>query len=247
MAHVGSAPYPSRRDFGRGSRGTIDALSHCIPMSAHSLRLAVLAAPLLFACSTATSTTTTGSTASAQDDPCVTGFGKCATLPPTPPTSCTSLGSVKFRLVVPSTDGGAYSTTSYAWGGDSYNWFTVSPAGGADLQVMPPASPGPGLDWAASCSACESLATAALFPQTEIEGGSISGTWNGTSYSQTSTCNETRIKIAVPCGDVLCAPAGKYVVKMCAAPPGADPFPSSEECVSVPFDFPGTPEVTGAL
>jgi hypothetical protein len=49
----------------------------------------------------------------------------------------------------------------------------------------------------------------------------------------------------VPCGDVVCAQAGEYVVTMCAAPPGS--VQMQTKCVSVSFAFPGTADVAGML
>jgi hypothetical protein len=176
----------------------------------------------------------------------VCGSEGCTALPPTCPTACTPLGTVQFRFYAPATDAGPYSALTYFWGSDDVSWFSVSTGAGNPLQVLPPTSDeGPGLDWAPSCSACQSLTIAALQTATPIGDGGVSATWNGTSYSLTSTCNEPGFG-QVPCGDVLCAPAGSYVVKMCASPPG-NSGDGDLTCTSVPFDFPGTPVVVGTL
>jgi hypothetical protein len=175
----------------------------------------------------------------------VCGAEGCSALPPTCPTACAPLGTVQFRLYAPVADAGPYSALTYFWASDAVSWFSVSTGAGDPLQVLPPTSDdGPGLDWAPSCSACQSLLIAAGQTATPIGDGGVSATWNGTSYSLTSTCNEPGSG-QVPCGDVLCAPAGSYVVKMCASPPGNSG--DSDLCTSVPFDFPGTPVVVGTL
>ncbi len=172
--------------------------------------------------------------------PC--GSETCTSLPPTCPTSCTTLGTVKFHLSVPSAS--AYVVSTYSWAADSVNWFSVSSAAGNALQIVPPtADIGQALYWAPSCSAGASLDVVPLFGQQSVGASGMDGIWNGTAYSTTSTCTQAQYG-AVPCGDVLCAPAGKYVVKMCASTsdPNAPP-----QCVSVPFDFPGTPVVEGTV
>ena len=204
---------------------------------------------ILAACSSHTSgsqTTEGGLCApSTSADPCGQ-TGECTSLPPTCPTSCTPLGTVRFHLTVPASSdaGDSYSATTYDWAADPASWFTVSTAAGAALQIVPPTSDaGPALYWAPSCSVCAPLAIVPLATQATIQNGEISGTWTGTSYSLTATCNQAQNGV-VPCGDLLCAAAGHYSVTMCAIPPRTNGAP---ECVSVPFDFPGTSDVTGKL
>jgi hypothetical protein len=150
---------------------------------------------------------------------------------------------VQFHLVAPDDDAGAYAAAEYSWGGDAVNWYSVATAAGDALQVVPPtADVGQALYWAPSCSACTSLTIVPLQMDAPLDASGISGTWTGTTYSTTSTCNEPQNGV-VPCGDILCAPAGKYVVTMCVASQTS----GADECVTVPFDFPGTPDVTGVL
>jgi hypothetical protein len=178
-------------------------------------------------------------------NPCNGTF--CTSLPPTCPTSCTPLGSVRFHLDVPANDdAGTVQALTYMWATDAVNWFSVAAADGGALQIVPPtADEGPAQQWAPSCSACTSIAALAPLQggPTIGDGGGVDGTWNGTDYSLTSTCNQGQ-NGAVPCGEVLCAAAGSYVVKMCVQPTQGN---GAQQCVSVPFDFPGTPEVTGTI
>jgi hypothetical protein len=177
-------------------------------------------------------------------NPCNGTF--CTSLPPTCPTSCTPLGSVQFHLNVPANDdAGVVQALTYMWASDAVNWFSVAAADGGALQIVPPtADNGPAELWAPSCSACASIGgLAPLQGGPSVGDAGVGGTWNGTDYSMTSTCNQGQ-NGAVPCGEVLCAPAGSYVVKMCVEPLNGT---SAEQCVSVPFDFPGTPDVSGTI
>jgi hypothetical protein len=176
------------------------------------------------------------------DNPCG-AQGECASLPPNAPTACTPLGTVHVHLTVPSNEAGAYDVTPYLWAADPANWFSVSTVDGGALQIIPPTSDAPqALYWAPSCSACTSLAITPLQVNAVVGDAGVSGTWSGTTYSTTATCNQPQ-NGAVPCGDVLCSPAGKYVVAMCASPPAG----AAQHCVSAPFDFPGTADVSGTL
>jgi hypothetical protein len=175
------------------------------------------------------------------DDPSPCGAGGCTSLPPTCPTSCASIGTVRFHLQVPQTAGTSYMASTYSWAGDPGGWFSVTDASGTTFQVVPPtADEGQALNWAPSCSACKPLDIAPLGVETPIGKDGLYGTWTGTHYSLTSTCTQAGNGV-VPCGDILCAPAGKYVVKGCAFVSGSNAPPV---CTSVPFEFPGTTELT---
>ena len=75
--------------------------------------------------------------------------------------------------------------------------------------------------------------------------------WDGSSYA-TSTCGNK-----MTCYQPIIAPAGHYVAKMCATPGNITTvdggFPTTctatgpDECIDVPFDFPGPSPVVGTL
>jgi hypothetical protein len=102
--------------------------------------------------------------------------------------------------------------------------------------------------WAPSCAApCEPLGIGAGLGNEPVRDG-VDGTWMGTSFGTATTCSGAYAVGEIPCGSssIACAPAGNYLVKMCAGPISG-PDVGDVQCVSVPFVFPTAEVVEGTI
>jgi hypothetical protein len=183
-------------------------------------------------------------TASAPTCGCVNHH--CATAPGDAGTDTRSdggsSGSVTLRLVIPTSRSFCDQTT----GCSGIAHITILDTAGQTLGLVVP--------WCSTicstaCTPSPCPAFACFNQGVPVETGDL--TWDGSSYAG-SMCGNN-----MACYQPAFAPAGHYVAHMCATPGNlttADGgFPStctatgSQECVDVPFDYPGPSPVVGTL
>lgn len=122
--------------------------------------------------------------------------------------------------------------------GDGTWWYSVATAHGTPVGIFL-------VDANTSCTACD--------PQDVAIGGGcatgdVTATWNGIQITgEASTCMNGGSQVS--CTSSLCAPAGEYVVTMCAntASDCSATGDAGNPCVSVPFHYPTASEVVGTI
>jgi hypothetical protein len=145
--------------------------------------------------------------------------------------------TVTFQLKAPG--GGSWCLGQ----GCSTEWLQIRDAAGSSMILSNSCQ--------STCEACQMLGCPAIcvLPQ-KMPAAGTTKTWDGTSFS-IGTCGPN----AMSCLNKQCAPAGKYVAVMCAtastAPDASLACSSSttvkQTCVEVPFEYPSSAPVVGAL
>ncbi len=147
-------------------------------------------------------------------------------------------GSVLFQLTAANPDAHCIGAPNSC----TLDWLSLRNANGDDVVIDAPCT--------ADCATCEPVGCPAYCAiPTRMTAAGVQRTWDGTYYAA-GTCG------GMTCALRSCAPAGRYVAKMCAYPDlssgGAggvcSPSPAPR-CVDVAFDWPppSTGIVAGAL
>jgi hypothetical protein len=150
-------------------------------------------------------------------------------------TPCTGAPAA-FELT--STSGSAYCVGAT----DCNNtWLTLLRPDGSPLTTA--------RDCIADCDECLAVGCTGACPQPyNMPAGGLKGAWNGTHYIQ-SACGAERMQCAL----AQCAPAGKYIARMCVRRATSDGGPggcqgvATPTCVEVPFEWPATGPVRGVV
>ena len=164
------------------------------------------------------------------------------------PGACGGSSVVTFHLQASTGDAGLlYARSSNP--GDGIWWFSVADDDGTPVQLF--------LKTATRCDACIDRLIPVGFTCSSLPDGGVTAAWDGTIFTGESSClpppapNDQGEPIS--CDVPSCAPAGRYVVTMCASPTcsyvrdGVAGNASQSGCVSIPFDFPSNAELVGTL
>jgi hypothetical protein len=145
-------------------------------------------------------------------------------------------GTVTFRMEVPGVDGGYTAITSEGDPGDGVWWYSIATKEGD--AVDPFVKPGDTL-----CKSCSGAFGMSGTQCNFIPDGGETATWGGATVT-TGMC-----KGSDECDVLGCAPAGEYVVTMCATPfsVGLCALDGGQTCVKVPFTYPATTDVVGQI
>ena len=132
-------------------------------------------------------------------------------------------GTVTFRLIAP---GSGVFLPNYPEACNSPNWYSIEGLATfiADSTL---------------CTTCTPVTCGADVPPNElVPDGGVTWTWGGTVVDGTGGRTCSGVDGTLPCGSVVCAPAGDYTAKLCNW---------SATCVSVPFHYPTGEEVVGTI
>lgn len=150
--------------------------------------------------------------------------------------------------------------TPGAWVGTSgdsplpaFNWLTIFCPAGNQIDLSPT-----GLTGGADCADCTGGSFSypiGSFWAALGDAGTMTQTWNGVFYAVGVGCpgliQEPPPVLEGACLMPGCAPAGRYVARMCVCAPAAFSALSSTcsetTCIEVPFDYPSTSVVFGTL
>lgn len=154
-------------------------------------------------------------------------------------------GSVTFRLTAGPRES-VWSSNDSPW--PDANWLTIFCPSGGQLFLAPT-----GLTGGADCTNCDGgfvvgIGAGAL--ETADAAQDYTRTWNGRVFLLGMGCaDSTQFPLGIPgaCLTQVCAPAGRYVARMCSCK-GSPTVPSCDlACIDVPFDYPSAGEVSASL
>jgi hypothetical protein len=148
---------------------------------------------------------------------------------------------VTFRMVRTGDAGAAFALRSFADPGDGFWWYSVTTATGTPLRIFM------GM-LTTRCDMCSPNGSVPVgFQCSMVPADGITATWNGLVYGAQTTC-VTSSGDHEPCLEVTRVPPGSYRVTMCATRSSMDCLSGTDRvCVTVPFDYPVSAEVVGAV